>query len=411
MPKRIAPLTDLQVRTAKAPKKAAKLYDGGGLFLSITPSGGKLWRFKYRFGGLEKKLSFGAYPAVSLSDARQRRENARQLLAQGIDPGLVKKEQRQAGWQEGDTFEALAGEWIALQQGAWVPTHTETIKARLEAYVFPYLGARPVSEITPPELLAVLRRIESRGIVETAHRVKQICGQVFRYGVGVGRCERDPSADLRGQLAKKPKPKHMAAITERKEVAALLRAVDEYAGSLVTRCALRLAPVVFVRPGELRNMEWAEIDFDAALWTIPAEKMKMRKVHSVPLSKQALAILGEIRPVTGQGRFVFPSARTSTRPMSNMAVNAALRRMGFTKDEMTGHGFRSLASSLLHEAGWDTTLIELQLAHRDMNTVRAIYNRAERLEERRKMMQSWADYLDALKTGAKILPFRETAEA
>lgn len=406
MPKRITPLTDLQIRSAKAPEKEVKLFDGGGLFLSVTPSGGKLWRLKYRFGGLEKKLSLGAFPAVSLADARREREKVRQFLAQGLDPSEVRKEQQRTGQQEGETFKALAGEWISLQQGAWVPSHTETIIARLEAYIYPHIGARPVSEITPPELLSVLRRIEAKGTIETARRVKQICGQIFRYGVGVGRCERDPSADLRGQLAKKPKVKHMAAITDRKEVAALLRALDDYAGALVTRCALRLAPLVFVRPGELRGMEWAEIDIEAALWTIPAEKMKMRKTHSVPLSRQVLAILEDIRPLTGGGRYVFPSARTTARPMSNMAINAALRRMGFTKEEMTGHGFRSTASSLLHEAGWDSTLIELQLAHRDTNTIRAIYNRAERLDERRKMMQSWADYLDALKTGAMIIPFR-----
>ncbi len=408
MPKRIAPLTDLQVRNAKAPKKEVKLFDGGGLYLSVTPSGGKLWRFKYRFGGLEKKLSLGAFPAVSLAAARQERDKARQLLAQGIDPGAARKEQQRVGQREEDTFKALAGEWVALQEGAWAPTHTETVKARLEVYVFPHLGARPVSEITPPELLSVLRRIEAKGIVETAHRVKQICGQIFRYGVGVGRCERDPSADLRGQLVRKPKVKHMAALTDRKEVAALLRALDDYAGSLVLRCALRLAPLVFVRPGELRHMEWAEIDFDTALWTIPAEKMKMRKVHAVPLSRQALAILAEIRTFSGGECYVFPSATGKGRPMSNMAINAALRRMGFTKEEMTGHGFRSLASSLLHEAGWDSTLIELQLAHRDTNTVRAIYNRAERLEERRKMMQAWADYLERLAAGQeeKIVPIR-----
>jgi len=254
--------------------------------------------------------------------------------------------------------------------------------------------------------LGVLRKIEARGTFETAHRVKQICGQVFRYGVGKGVCEHDPSAGLRGQLVAKPKVKHMAAITDSKETAGLLRAIDGYSGTLIIKCALCLAPLLFVRPGELRHMEWKEINLDAALWTIPAEKMKMRKTHAVPLSRQALMILEEIRPLTGEGRYVFPSARTTVRPISNMAINAALRRMGFTKEEMTGHGFRSTASSLLHEAGWDSNLIELQLAHRDTNTVRAIYNRAERLEERRKMMQAWADYLDTIKSGAKIIPIR-----
>lgn len=227
--------------------------------------------------------------------------------------------------------------------------------------------------------------------------------------MGKGSCEHDLSAGLRGQLAKKPRIKHMAAITNRKETAGLLRAINDYSGTFVIKCALRLAPFLFVRPGELRHMEWAEIDFETALWTIPPEKMKMRKTHSVPLAQQALTILGEIRPLTGEGKYVFPSVRTTDRPISDMAINAALRRMGFTKDEMTAHGFRSMASSLLHEAGWDSNLIELQLAHRDTNTVRAVYNRAERLEERRKMMQAWADYLDALREGAKIIPMKNNA--
>lgn len=402
MPRRITPLTDTQVRSVKPQAKEIKLFDGNGLYLLVTPSGGKLWRLKYRFGGREKLLSFGAYPQISLADARKKRDEARQLIAHGTDPGEAKREEA----IKGETFEALAHEWLARQDKVWAKSHEETVKARLAAYIFPQIGARPASEITPSELLGVLRKIEAKGIIETAHRVKQICGQVFRYGVGKGVCLFDPTSGLRGQLAHKPKAKHMAALTDRKEVAGLLRAIDDYSGSLVTRCALRLAPLLFVRPGELRHMEWAEIDTQAALWTIPAEKMKMRKIHAVPLTPQALAILEEIRLLTGGGRYVFPSARSKERPMSNMAINAALRRMGFDKDEMTGHGFRVLASSLLHEAGWDSSLIELQLAHRDMNTVRAIYNRAERLDERRKMMQAWADYLDKLKVGAEIVPLR-----
>lgn len=402
MPRRIAPLTDTQVRNAKPQAKDFKLFDGGGLFLLVTPTGGKLWRLKYRFGGREKLLSFGAYPQISLAAARQKRDESKSQIANGIDPGEAKKDEARSV----ETFETLAREWLSRQETAWTPKHKETVEARLGTYIYPHLGTRPVGEITAPELLGVLRKIEAKGTFETAHRVKQICGQVFRYGVGKGVCEHDPSAGLRGQLAAKPKPKHMAAITDPKETAGLLRAIDDYSGTLIIKCALRLAPLVFVRPGELRHMEWKEIDFDAALWTIPAEKMKMRKTHAVPLSRQSLAIIEEIRPLTGEGRFVFPSARTSIRPISNMAINAALRRMGFTKEEMTGHGFRSTASSLLHEAGWDSNLIELQLAHRDTNTIRAIYNRAERLEERRKMMQEWADYLDALKSGAKVIPLR-----
>lgn len=413
MAKRIAPLTDFQVKNARpAPKEApktVKLYDGGGLFLLVTPTGGKLWKLKYRFGGLEKKLSLGAYPEISLADARQRRDEARELLSKDIDPADARKAHNEVMAKEAETFELIAREWMTKQEGGWVPSHTKTIKARLESYVFPSIGNRPMTEIKAPDLLAMLQKIESRGIAETAHRVKQICGQVFRYAVVTGRAEHDPSAPLRGILKAK-KVKHMAAITDRREAGALLRALDDYNGALVTRCALRLAPLLFVRPGELRHMEWMEIDIESALWTIPAEKMKMRKIHTVPLSKQALAILDTIKPLTGGGKYVFPSATSRARPMSNMAINAALRRMGFTKEEMTGHGFRSMASSLLHETGWDTNLIELQLAHRDTNTVRAIYNRSERLEERRKMMQSWSDYLEALKSGAKIIPLHESAK-
>lgn len=405
MPKRTTPLSDTHIRAIKPQAKDIKLFDGDGLHLLITSTGGKLWRFKYRFGGMEKLLSLGKYPQISLADARQKREEARTLIAKGVDPGAVKQAQKEAQTHETETVEVVAREWMAKQSVAWVPTHTNTVKARLEAYIFPHIGSRPISEIRPPELLAVLRRLEARGTIETAHRVKQICGQIFRYAVVTGRAESDPSTPLSGALAS-VKVKHMAAITDRKEVAGLLRAIEDYHGSFIVKAALRLAPLVFVRPGELRQMEWAEIDFDSATWTIPAEKMKMRKIHSVPLAQQALGILEEIKPLTGGGRYVFPSARGMGRPMSNMALLAALRRMGIGKDEMTAHGFRSMASSLLHETGWDSNLIELQLAHRDSNTIRAIYNRAERLDERRKMMQSWADYLDALKTGAKIIPFR-----
>lgn len=396
-------------RPPKRPPKLSNFMTVGASFLLVTPPGGKLWKLKYRFGGLEKKLSLGAYPEISLADARQRRDEARELLARDIDPADSRKAHNEVLAKEAETFEVIAKEWMSKQEGSWVATHTKTIKARLESYVFPTLGDRSIAEIKAPELLAMLQKIESKGIAETAHRVKQICGQIFRYAVVTGRSEFDPTAPLRGILKAK-KVKHMAAITDRREVGALLRALDDYNGALVTRCALRLAPLLFVRPGELRHMEWPEIDLDSPLWTIPAEKMKMRKTHAVPLSRQALAILDMIRPATGGGKYVFPSATSKARPMSNMAINAALRRMGFTKEEMTGHGFRALASSLLHETGWDSNLIELQLAHRDTNTVRAIYNRAERLEERRKMMQVWSDYLDALKSGAKIIPLHEAVK-
>ena len=407
MPRRTLPLTDLQIQKAKPKSKEVKLFDGGGLYLSVQPSGNKFWRLKYRFKGREKKLSLGAYPAISLAAARKKKEEARELIAKGMNPSEWGKSESLTS----ETFEELARGWLTLHENAWTPRHKETVEARLKAYIFPYLGKRPISQITPAELLVVLRRIEAKGTIETAHRVKQICGQVFRHGVGKGACEHDITAGLRGQLAKKPRVKHMAAITNRKEAGGLLRAIEDYSGTLITKCALRLAPLLFVRPGELRHMEWAEIDSENALWTIPAEKMKMRKTHAVPLARQSLAILEEIRPLTGGGKYVFPSARTKTRPISDMAINAALRRMGFSKEEMTGHGFRAMASSLLHEAGWDSNLIELQLAHRDTNPMREIYNRAERLEERRKLMDDWADMIDSLKAGAKTLHFDEKKTA
>lgn len=372
------------------------MFDGAGLFLLISPAGGKLWRLKYRFGGREKLLALGSYPQISLADARQRRDEAKAMIAKGVDPGAARQAQKEAQSQAAETFEVVAREWLAKKSSGWVASHTDTIRARLKKYIFPYIGSRPTAEIRPPELLTVLRRIESKGTIETAHRVKQICGQVFRYAVVTGRAESDPSASLRGAL-ESAKVKHMAAITDRKQAGGLLRAIEDYQGSFVVKCALRLAPLLFVRPGELRHMEWAEIDFESATWLIPAEKMKMRRSHGVPLATQSLAILKEVRPLTGDGRYVFPSARSNERPMSDMALLAALRRMGFTKEEATTHGFRSMASSLLHEAGWDSSLIELQLAHRDRNVVRGIYNRADRIEERRKMMMFWADYLDELK--------------
>ncbi|MDP1845501.1 MAG: site-specific integrase, partial [Candidatus Moranbacteria bacterium] len=302
--------------------------------------------------------------------------------------------------------EAVAREWFKKMSTVWVPRHAETIIRRLESYVFPQLGQRPINEVTAPELLAMLRKLEAQGTVETAHRVKQICGQVFRYAIATGRTDRDPAADLRGALTP-AKPKRMASITDPKGAAGLLRAIDGYHGSFVTACALKLAPLVFVRPGELRQAEWSEIDLEAAEWRIPADKMKMKSPHIVPLSRQAIDILREIHQLTGNGKYVFPSLRTGSRPMSNNTVNAALRRMGFSKEEMTGHGFRSMASTLLNEQGWNRDAIERQLAHAERNKVRAAYNYAEFLPERRKMMQAWADYLDDLKAGAKIIPFRQ----
>lgn len=407
MPKRIAPLTDIKVRNAKPGEKDIKFFDGGGLFLLVTLRGGKLWHFKYRFDGREKKLSFGTYPEVSLAEAREKRDAARKQVAAGIDPGEARKAEKRTGSEKAaNTFEAVAREWHARQKGVWTEGHAIRTMQRLERDIFRCIGARPISEITAPELLSVLRRIESRGAHETAHRARFVCGQVFRYAVATGRAERDPSADLKGALTPL-KTKHHAAITDPKEVAALLRALDSYKGSFVVKCALQLAPLVFVRPGELRQAEWAEIDLDAAEWNIPAERMKMKQAHLVPLSDQAVVILRDLQGLTGNSRYVFPSGRSFARPMSNNAVNAALRRMGYGTDEMTGHGFRAMARTILDEVlQVRPDFIEHQLAHAVKDPNGRAYNRTAHLVERRNMMQVWADYLDGLKAGAKVLPLK-----
>ncbi|MDD2389289.1 MAG: integrase arm-type DNA-binding domain-containing protein [Desulfobacterales bacterium] len=408
MPKRITPLSDTKVRTIKPAGKPQKFFDGGGLFLLVTPTGGKLWRLKYRFGGTEKLLSIGAYPQTSLADARQKREQASAMICNGVDPSDNKKAQKAAGAQETETFEVIAREWHAKFSASWAASHSNKIIRRFELYVFPWLGDRPIKSITALDLLTVLRRIEAKGTLETAHRTQQICGQVFRYAVATGRAERDPSGDLRGAIPP-ASGKHMATMTDPKEIAGLLRSIDDYRGSIVIRCALQLAPLFFVRPGELRHAEWSEFNLDEAEWRIPAEKMKAGVMHIVPLSRQVLDVLREIHPLTGHGRYVFPSPRTDSRPMSSNAILSALRRMGFAKDEMSGHGFRSMASTLLNEQGWNRDAIERQLAHAERNSVRAAYNYAEFMPERKKMMQAWADYLEGIKSGAKIIQIRSAA--
>jgi len=409
MPKRITPLSDTKVRTVKPQPKEVKLFDGGGLFLLVAPTGGKLWRFKYRFAGKEKKLTFGTYPEISLADARQRREEARKLLAKGVDPGEIKKAQKAALVAVAEnSFEVVAREWHSKFSSAWSASHAETTLGRLKLDVFPVLGARPITEIKAPELLAMLRRIESRGALETAHRVRTICGQVFRYAVATGRAERDLAADLKGALPPYKKG-HLAAIVDPKDVAPLLRAIDGYKGSFVVKSALQLASLVFVRPGELRQAEWAEIDLDTAEWNIPAERMKMKQPHLVPLSVRAVEILRELKALTGNSRYVFPSGRSFARPMSNNAINAALRRMGFDKDEMTGHGFRAMARTILDEVlQIRPDYIEHQLAHAVKDPNGRAYNRTAHLAERRKMMQLWADYLEGLKAGAKVIPLKQS---
>jgi len=408
MPIRIKPLSEIKVRNAKPQESAYKLFDGGGLYLFITPSGGKLWHFKYRFDNKEKKLTFGSYPEISLLDARQRRDDARKLLSNGVDPGAVRKAQKQAKVEETETFEVIAKEWLERFKSKWQEEYADKIMHRLELNVFSWIGSRPIKDIKAPELLSVLRRMESRGALELAHRTRNICGQVFRYAVATGRADRNPAEDLKGALSP-VKTIHRAAIIEPKEVGNLLRAIDSYQGTFVVQCALKFAPLVFVRPGELRHAEWSEINFENAEWNIPASKMKMKEAHLVPLSRQAIEILKQLHTLTGSGRYLFPSERTPQRPMSENAILVALRIMGYPKEEMSGHGFRAMARTILDEVlQVRPDFIEHQLAHAVRDPNGRAYNRTAHLNERRKMMQTWADYLDGLKVGAKVLPFKKT---
>ena len=391
------PLTNLKVEKAKPKEKQYKLADERGMYLLIHPRGGKWWRLDYRFQGKRKTLSLGTVPDVSLKEARKKRDEARSILDDGADPSYYRASAKAFGE---DSFEAVAREWFEKFRGQWAQSHAVKILGRLEKDLLPWVGSRPIDAIEPPELLRAFRRVENRGALESAHRIQQIASRVFRYGVATGRCSRDPTADLKGALPPN-RSNHFATITDPKEIGGLLRAIDGYQGSPVTRCALTLAPLVFVRPGELRHAEWTEIHPDRAEWRIPAAKMKMKRDHIVPLSDQAIHILEEIKPLTGNGRYVFPSVLTTGRPMSDNTINSALRRLGYSKDEMTGHGFRSMASTVLNENSWTPDAIERQLAHVEGNSIRAAYNYAEHLEERRRMMQWWADYLDGLK--AKVV--------
>ena len=378
------------MRAVKATEKAQKLFDGNGLFLFVSPTDTKSWRLKYRFQGKEKLLTLGTYPQTSLKEARERAADARKQLDGGIDPGEVKKEEQQAA--DPITLEQVAREWYEKQLPAWSKRHSEDVMERLEKNIFPFLGDRPIAEVNAPDLLTVLRRIEARGAIETAHRVRGICSLFFRYAVATSRAERDPAADLKGAITNRiPKPR--AAITTPDEVGALMRAIDGFAGTYTVKCALQMCALTFCRPGEVRTAEWTEFDFKENLWRIPGNKMKMRMDHLVPLSRQALDILEELRQLTGSGKYLFPSIRTIERPISDMTLIAGLRRMGFEKDEMSAHGFRAMASTLLNEQGYSADVIEKQLAHSPINKIRGIYNRAEYLPERRKMMQAWADYL------------------
>jgi integrase len=420
---------DVTIRNIKPGDARKRLNDGDGLYLKLFVKGGAHgWRLDYTVAGVRKTLSLGTYPDTGLALARKKADEARRLVSQGIDPSDVRKSMKadalrvrqaqqlaDAGLPPADSFEAVAREWLSTVHAAKVSDgQSERTRLRLEREVFPWLGRVPIATVKAPALLECLRRVEARGALGTAHRVKQACGQVFRYGIATGRCERDPAADLRDALASVVVTHH-PAITDPKRVGELLRALDAYKGHFVTRAALQLAPLVFQRPGELRRAEWSEMDLDAAVWTIAAGRMKRTKQgkatgadHVVPLSVQAVAVLRELQPLTGHARYVFPSLRTDDRPISDNAVLSALRRMGFPKDEMTGHGFRAMARTMLAERlGVDESVIEAQLAHNVRDSLGRAYNRTEFLEQRRAMMQTWADYLDRLRKGGHVIPLRE----
>lgn len=409
-------LTATFVKNAKNTGASAgdKHRDGGGMYLLVNASG-KYWRMDYRFADKRKTLALGVYPAVSLQKARKRRDAARELLADGKNPGAVKREERQAtAMAAANTFELVAREFVQTKVDAWSPMYAAKWLRGMEKDLFPYIGKLPIATVTPPMLLDVLRKCEKRGAIESAHTLRQTAGQVFRYGIQTGRCERSPATDLQGAL-KPVTTKHMAAILEPTQVGALLRAIDAYAGQPMTRTALALSALLFQRPGNIRQMEWAWVDFDDAMLTIPSQDMKRRiqqklngRPHFVPLAPQAVSLLKELVPISGHGRYVFPSLRTGERPMSDNTVNAALRRMGFEKDEMSAHGFRATARTLMIERikGISADVIEAQLAHDKSGPLGGTYDRAEFMEQRRTMMLVWADYLDKLRIGAEVIQFK-----
>ncbi|AOI58176.1 tyrosine-type recombinase/integrase [Burkholderia diffusa] len=397
-------LTDLKVRTAKPAEKQQKLYDGGGLLLLITPAGGKRWIFKYRGNGKEKSLALGIYPDVSLSDARKRRDAAREKLAAGIDPNEAKKADKRAAKLAGtNSFEAVSREWLETQRDGWSETYASKVINCLEIDVFPRIGTRPIASIEAPEILEIVRTVESRGVRETAKRVLQRSRAVFQYGIMTGRCSRNPAADIDAEtvLKKGPGVQHMARV-KATEIPQLMRDIDEYQGDLITRLALRFMALTFVRTKEMIQAEWSEFDEAAAEWRIPAERMKMRDPHIVPLSRQALDVLVELRQINSQRRFIFYSVQ-GRGPISNNTMLYALYRMGY-KSRMTGHGFRGLAATALRELGYSRDVVERQMAHAERNQVTAAYVHAEYLPERRQMMQAWGDQLDRLKNGGEVIP-------
>ena len=394
-------LTDIAIRKALPREKSYKLYDEKGLFIEVPPKGNKRWRFRYRLYGKEKLLSVGTYPKVTLAQARKEASEMRERLGQGTDPSLYRKQEKLS---KAVTFEAVSKEWLEAQRDS-IKANTYEKSEWLLGLLYPVIGSIPIAEIEAPDLLAALRPVEARGRIETAHRAKQKAGQVFRYAIATGRAVRDPSPDLKSAL-KPVKTRHHAAITNPEKIGELLRAIDGYQGNAETVCALQLAPLVFLRPGEIRHMEWSEIDTEAAEWRIPAGKMKVPREHIVPLSSQALQILAKLKTFSNRSRYVFPNVRSAQRPMSENTLNAAIRRLGYTEEEMTSHGFKTTASTRLNEMGWAPDVIELQLAHVERNKVRAAYNRAQRMEERRRMMQAWADYLDSLRAGGRVVAIK-----
>ena len=392
-------LTDTKLKALRPRATLYRVTDDKGLCIEVPPTGSRLWRFRYMHSSKARMLGLGAWPAVTLADARQRRDEARKLVAQGIDPSAERKAAKDA---EALTFEVIAPEWLGRRE---VSKATAAKDAWLVDALIAALGHRPIAAITSPEVLTLLRRYEDAGKLETAQRLKFTLSAVCRFAIATGRAETDPTIALRGAI-KSPKVKHHAAITDPRKLGELLRALHGYGGGYVVACALKLTPLLFVRPGELRHAEWQEIDLGAATWAIPAGKMKMRQAHIVPLSSQAVAILRDLHALTGRGRYVFPSPRSAQRPMSENAITAALRSLGYGGDTMTAHGFRSTASTLLHEQGYASDVIERQLAHKEGNAVKDAYNRAQHLPERIKMMQAWSDYLDALRKGADVVPFK-----
>lgn len=399
-------LTDTEIRALKPTRRAQKLFDGGGLYLLVTAEGRRYWRLKYRIDGREKLISLGVYPAVSLKAARRKRERAKGVLEEGKDPSKERKAEKAARRSAAEnTFEAVGREWFAKKSPKWAKNNASVIMGRLVKDAFPWIGAEAIASLTRDRLLGVLRRVEDRGAIESAHRIRQYIDAICRYAIDTGRLTANPTP--RPEALASPKSGRFASITDPKGVGALIRAIRGYEGTFVTQCALKLAPLVFVRPGELRTAEWREFDLDAAEWRIPAAKMKMRSPHFVPLSKQTVAILRELHQLTGSGKYVFPSERGRDRPMSANTLNAALRALGFSKEQMTSHGFRHMASTLLNESSlWRPDAIERQLAHVDRDEVRAVYNAAQYLPERRKMMQWWADHLDGLTSGRKVVSIK-----